>query len=111
MRIRDGECLICGTTFNLQAHHAIVRKRLSNLTRWGLANGITLCYLDHIVKLHRDADKDFLDLYIEKVNARIPQDTQDDIRGKAKEPWPAPTRAELEEVCAKLTEYLLEVKC
>ena len=83
VRLRDTHCLVCGTTENLQAHHAIVTKAHSNATRWDTRNGVTLCYRCHICKLHGSSDKVFLQEYLEKLNEKISQETQDDIRIKS----------------------------
>jgi len=103
IRQRDKVCLICGGMDNLHAHHVIIRKRLSNKTRWSPCNGIALCYRCHMIKLHRDSDKDFLDVYMEKVNEKIPQEIQEELRNEAKEPCSDPSRADLEALINKLT--------
>lgn len=55
VRKRDGRCLMCGTTENLQAHHFIVTKGASTKHRWDLRNLISLCYPCHIHKVHSTA--------------------------------------------------------
>ena len=55
VRKRDGRCLMCGTTENLQVHHFIVTKGASTKHRWNLHNLISLCYPCHIHKVHSTA--------------------------------------------------------
>jgi len=95
IRKRDKVCLVCGGTKNLQAHHCIIRKARSLWTRWTLSNGIVLCYFCHLCQLHRYSDKLFLNEYMDKLNAKIPQDMQDEIviLSKIEEP---PTLEDLE---------------
>lgn len=52
IRLRDGKCLKCGKTYNLQTAHLINRNNL--LYRWDERNAITLCYADHILWAHRN---------------------------------------------------------
>ena len=40
---RDGQCLICGNSYGLDAHHFIMTKGASTKHRWNLKNLITLC--------------------------------------------------------------------
>lgn len=64
IRTRDGKCLYCGTTENLQCSHVLPRTYLS--VRWNLDNAITLCYKHHIYWWHKyphDAVKWFDDLF------------------------------------------------
>ena len=80
VRKRDKKCLLCGSSDNLQAHHAIVR-RGSKSTRWILENGITLCVGCHIYKLHgRQQDGLFIDKYKAARDFLIPLHTQDTLR-------------------------------
>jgi predicted restriction endonuclease len=55
VRKRDGRCLLCGKTGNLQAHHFIITKGASTKHRWDLRNLISLCYPCHIHKVHSTA--------------------------------------------------------
>ena len=55
VRKRDGRCLLCGKTENLQAHHFIITKGASTKHRWDLRNLISLCYPCHIHKVHSTA--------------------------------------------------------
>jgi len=45
VRERDGKCLYCEGTKNLNAHHIYSRKNHS--TRWDMSNGCTLCVSHH----------------------------------------------------------------
>lgn len=80
VRARDGKCLVCETRETLQSHHCFITKARSNFTRWNTTNGITLCYVCHICKLHGSSDKVFLDTYLSRLNDLVPQETQDEIR-------------------------------
>lgn len=60
VRKRDGRCLMCGATENLQAHHFIVTKGSSTKHRWDLHNLLTLCYSCHIHKVHSTASLKWL---------------------------------------------------
>lgn len=60
VRKRDGRCLMCGTTENLQVHHFIVTKGASTKHRWDLHNLLTLCYCCHIHKVHSTASLKWL---------------------------------------------------
>lgn len=53
IRTRDGRCLYCGTTDNLQCSHVVPRSK-SQFLRWNEDNAITLCYKDHIMGWHKD---------------------------------------------------------
>lgn len=80
VRSRDKKCVVCGSRENLQAHHCIVRKAQGNKTRWEPDNGITLCYVCHMFKLHgNQGDKEFLDKYLKEINARVPKERQEEI--------------------------------
>jgi len=61
VRKRDGKCLLCGSTENLQVHHYIVTKGSSTKYRWDLRNLITLCYPCHIHKVHSTASVRYVD--------------------------------------------------
>lgn len=61
VRKRDGKCMKCGRTTNLQAHHIFSRK--FNNTRWNIDNGITLCYGCHLFWAHIEHEN-FRDLII-----------------------------------------------
>ena len=76
IRLRDGKCVLCGSVENGQAHHCIVRCALANSTRWEKTNGIRLCAICHLYKIHRDADKDILEKYLAYLNSHIPQEEQ-----------------------------------
>ena len=62
VRLRDGRCLMCGATENLQAHHFIVTKGSSTKHRWNLHNLLTLCYSCHIHKVHSTASLKWIGL-------------------------------------------------
>jgi len=52
VRKRDGRCLMCGKTENLQAHHWIITKARSTKHRWNLKNLVSLCYYCHLFLMH-----------------------------------------------------------
>lgn len=51
VKSRDGKCIYCGSTRNLNAHHIFTKARHGNL-RWELNNGITLCSGCHTFGVH-----------------------------------------------------------
>lgn len=61
VRLRDGQCILCGNTETLQAHHWIVHARGSIATQFLPENAVTLCYSCHIFKVHQRGDAFFLD--------------------------------------------------
>jgi len=81
VRQRYPRCIVCGAQ-PTQAHHCIVRKAQSMGVRWLIDNGVGLCYVCHIHKLHgSQGDKEWLDRYIAALNLLIPADVQQDIMG------------------------------
>ena len=44
---RDGKCVICGTTKDLEVHHINHASYFPN-ERFDINNGVTLCYNDHM---------------------------------------------------------------
>ena len=52
IRGRDGKCLRCGKTENLQCSHISSRKSLSG--RWNDKNAIALCYACHFYFWHKE---------------------------------------------------------
>lgn len=70
---RDGCCVMCGKTPNLNAHHAIIRKAQSLWTKWLPRNLITLCWDCHFNYVHgQRADYKWLKEYIYVVEKMIP---------------------------------------
>lgn len=58
-------CVVCGSDKLLSSHHVICRKGESQRVRWMVDNGISLCYRDHICKLHRgQANFSWLEEYV-----------------------------------------------
>lgn len=55
VRERDGECLYCGSTSSLNAHH--FKGRSCKATRLLLINGVTLCSGHHVFKSDFSAHK------------------------------------------------------
>lgn len=60
VRMRDGECVLCGKKEGLNAHHWIHSKAQGNKHRWNIKNGVTLCYPCHIYKVHTYASADMM---------------------------------------------------
>lgn len=81
VRARYPKCVVCGSENTLSSHHCIVRKAQSLGVRWIVDNGVTLCYSDHICKLHgpQGGDKQFMDRYIAILNDLISADRQQEI--------------------------------
>ena len=52
VRKRDGWCVMCGKTENLQAHHYVITKARSTKHRWNLKNLVTLCWHCHLHLCH-----------------------------------------------------------
>lgn len=78
-------CIMCGTRDGLNAHHCIERKSKGMGVRWSRFNGVSLCYVDHILRLHgQQADKAWLERYIQTVDRLIPQADQEAVREAAK---------------------------
>lgn len=61
VRTRDGRCVLCGTTENLNAHHWVIHAAHSLATRFIPENGVALCYGCHKFKVHIRADAGCLD--------------------------------------------------
>ena len=55
VRMRDGACILCGKREGLAAHHWIHSRARSLAHRHDVRNGVTLCFADHIYKVHTDA--------------------------------------------------------
>lgn len=54
---RDGwECVLCGATELLNAHHWYASDRSGHMSRYCVDNGVTLCYACHLRKVHTRAD-------------------------------------------------------
>lgn len=52
IRLRDGKCLRCGTTKNLQCSHVINRDHMAH--RWDKKSAMTLCYGCHLQWWHKE---------------------------------------------------------
>lgn len=109
IRARDGKCLICGSVKSLQAHHALVRKKLSNQTRFHKNNGCTLCYICHLIEIHNHATKAILEKYLEVLNSLYTKEQQDEVIRKSKEKTPLGI-PELTVIVEDLVKSLKELK-
>jgi 5-methylcytosine-specific restriction endonuclease McrA len=52
VRLRDGQCIRCGSKEMLQCSHVVSRKYMH--TRWELTNAVTLCYRCHMHFWHTE---------------------------------------------------------
>ena len=81
VRARYPRCIICGSEKTLSSHHCIVRKGQTIGVRWLVDNGVTLCFSDHICKLHgpQGGDAVFMKRYIAILNKLISEERQQEI--------------------------------
>lgn len=57
VRTRDGgRCAWCGSVKRPQAHHIMSQAHCSDMGRYDIHNGMTLCVACHIFRLKRDPD-------------------------------------------------------
>ena len=84
IRRRDGKCLLCSSKDKLQAHHCLIRKALSNHTRWNINNGVTLCYRCHLIEIHGNATKSVLENYLKIINEMYSAEQQCEVISKSK---------------------------
>ena len=61
VRLRDGQCALCGKRDNLNAHHWVHSRAQGNRHRWDVRNGISLDYACHVYKVHYYASADITD--------------------------------------------------
>ncbi len=89
VRARDGHrCVMCGRTDTLAAHHWLFFKSHSVRLALEPDNGVTLCYSDHILKLHRRGDADFVLRLFEKMVAIVGTETIQEMRRLGNNPVP-----------------------
>lgn len=84
IRKKFGKCIICGSTERLQAHHFVVRKALSNNTRWNILNGVACDYKCHLKELHGNCTLEVLDIYLEAINKYFTKDDLESVRQLSK---------------------------
>ena len=109
VRLRDKKCIICGSTETLQAHHCLVRAALSLRTRFIPENGVTLCYRCHLIEIHKNGEKRFMENYIRILDEKIPKEKQDEIY-KLAENKEEITLEDLQNTNIRLKEYLQKLK-
>lgn len=75
------KCAMCGATGITHAHHCIVNKGRGGFgVRWMISNGILLCPICHLFKIHHgQADKPWLDRYLALLNEITPVKEQENI--------------------------------
>ena len=98
VRRRDGKCVMCGKTDGLQAHHWLFHKSHSMALAFNVANGATLCYVDHIIKIHQRADGEHIMRLMEIMTQRVGSAVIEQLREIAKPPHETITLEMLEEL-------------
>ena len=89
VRKRDGNrCVMCGATGVLHAHHYLFHRSHSMALAVDPANGATLCYTCHLIKVHQRADGDFIARLLEKMVCIVGEEKTWEMREKAKHPEP-----------------------
>ena len=109
IHLRDGVCQMCGATEKLAAHHCIVRKALSNHSRWLPDNGILLCFKCHILGVHHEGTRDFLKKFVEILDKMFTPEQQQRVKDLSKEKS-AIDLARMEETVAGLKAKIAELK-
>lgn len=109
VRLRDKKCIVCGSTETLQAHHCLVRAALSLRTRFIPENGVTLCYRCHLIEIHKNGEKRFMENYIRILDEKIPKEKQEEIY-KLAENKDDITLEDLQNINIYLKEYLQKLK-
>lgn len=109
VRLRDKKCIVCGSTETLQAHHCLVRAALSLRTRFIPENGVTLCYRCHLIEIHKNGEKRFMENYIRILNEKIPYFRQMEIYKIAENKEPVQLE-ELQDINNYLKEQLQKLK-
>lgn len=89
VRKRDGnKCVMCNATGVLHAHHFLFHRAHSAALAVDIANGATLCYTDHLIRVHQRADGDFIARLLDRMTAIVGADKIAEMREKAKRPEP-----------------------
>ena len=78
IKARDGKCIYCGSSINLNAHHIFTKGRHGNL-RWNIDNGVTLCAKCHTYGVHINPAP-----YMLKIIEYVGMGTMDKLREAAK---------------------------
>lgn len=80
IRRRYQKCVVCGSTSGLSAHHCIVRKARTFGVRWMEWNGVALCYVCHMHKVHgNQSDATWHEMYLGILHGLIPSDKWDEV--------------------------------
>ena len=70
VRLRDGCCILSGTTELLQAHHWIISSARSLKYRYDIRNGVTLTFATHLRGVHTEASYAYIQAIAEAAIAR-----------------------------------------
>jgi hypothetical protein len=96
---RDGKCIYCGSTRNLNAHHIFTKARHGNL-RWEPDNGVTLCAGCHTFGIHINPAP-----YMLRIIEYVGKDVMEKLRVMAQEK-PSPLRLDdIQSVIMRLKSY------
>lgn len=99
IKSRDGKCIYCGSTRNLNAHHIFTKARHGNL-RWEPDNGVTLCAGCHTFGVHINPAP-----YMLKIIEYVGSDVMERLRVIAQEK-PSPLRVDdIQSVIMRLKSY------
>jgi hypothetical protein len=101
---RDGKCIYCGSTRNLNAHHIFTKARHGNL-RWEVSNGVTLCAGCHTFGVHINPAP-----YMLEIIEYVGNDTMERLRVQA-QTKPTPLRLDdIQSVVDSLQIFVLSAK-
>jgi hypothetical protein len=101
---RDGKCIYCGSTRNLNAHHIFTKARHGNL-RWEPDNGVTLCAGCHTFGVHINPAP-----YMLRIIEYVGNDTMERLRVQA-QTKPTPLRLDdIQSVVDSLQIFVLSAK-
>jgi len=109
VRLRDGECIRCGATKSLAAHHWIVSASRSLQDRYNPINGCALCYGCHIHIVHKEATfSHAIDIYTKMIK-RLTVDSIGAVIDRAKKPSKKFTEEQLEGIRDELHDMYHEM--
>jgi hypothetical protein len=86
---RDGwKCIVCGATDSLHSHHVFFHKGHSQALAYDPRNLATLCFVDHIIRIHRRGDGAFISVVLEKMTEIVGSDAVEEMKDIARNPKP-----------------------